>query len=167
MREFLEVSMPFKLVRQQNQKLLSSETQSRGFTSPLTSASATANRYAPCAWSKRSRKFFAQERNAASISPHFLNPLRPLNHLRPPLLVTNATIRSPEVESSISPSIPALPTLSLATNKLAPGATPTVAAVAAPFTAAFFLPPVGSTFVIATFTSRTSGPGVVTIWYCP
>ncbi len=66
----------------------------------------------------------------------------PLNHVRPAFLVTNAASRSPEFESSISPSIPALPTLTLETNKLTPGATPTVAAAAAPFTAAFFLPPV-------------------------
>ena len=125
------------------------------------------SRYEPCTSSRRSRKFFAQVRNAASMSAHFLNPLSPLNHRRPPLPVTNATCLSPDVESSISPSILTLPTLSLGTARPTPGTVAAETATAPPLTAAFFLPPVGSTFVIATFNSRTSGPGVVTIWYRP
>jgi hypothetical protein len=80
----------------------------------------------------------------------------PLNHLRPPLPVTNVAIRSPDTESSISPSISTLPTLSLGTARPAPGATVTEAAVAPAFKAVFFLPPVGSTLVIAMRTSKGS-----------
>jgi hypothetical protein len=56
-----------------------------------------------------------------------------------------------------------LSTLSRGNARPMPGTVATEAAAAPPFTAAFFLPPVGSTFVIATFNSRTSGPGASTI----
>ena len=72
-----------------------------------------------CALSNRLRKFFAQPRKAASISPHFWNALSPLNNL----LRSSGHERHiylANTESTISPSIETLPTLSLGTNKPPP-----------------------------------------------